>query len=218
MEGREFPEPILVTGAPRSGTSLTTGILRACGAWVGTQREQKINPKGMMENVPVKAIVYRLFEEAGAIRAGRQHVGNTNHRPEWDLRKTVLDAVRNDGYVGGPWTLKEHKFLLTPWAWMEAFPTSKWIFVRRDSDSIWESNKKRGMAEKEHNRVLEHALQILREMKLSLPVEQWFEVWPADWIKGDWKSAIDMVIWAGLNWDWEAVQEWVEPKLWHHRK
>ena len=52
-------DPILVTGLPRSGTSLTTGCLHACGAWVGN------TVKGFYENEAIRETVVKKFLRAG---------------------------------------------------------------------------------------------------------------------------------------------------------
>ena len=50
-------DPILITGLPRSGTSLTAGCLHACGAWVGD------TVKGLYENEAVREKVVKTFYE-----------------------------------------------------------------------------------------------------------------------------------------------------------
>lgn len=45
--------PVLICGLPRSGTSLTAGILAICGLWLGrtVPGGGSENPKGFFENV-----------------------------------------------------------------------------------------------------------------------------------------------------------------------
>jgi hypothetical protein len=44
-------DPILITGAARSGTSMTAGVINICGAFGGVlSGPNKNNKKGMFEN------------------------------------------------------------------------------------------------------------------------------------------------------------------------
>ena len=47
--------PILITGCPRSGTSLTAGIINKCEAWGGEMvGPTPHNPKGFFENIGLR--------------------------------------------------------------------------------------------------------------------------------------------------------------------
>ena len=47
-------DPILITGAARSGTSMVAGAINICGAFGGNMRgPNKNNEKGMFENVRI---------------------------------------------------------------------------------------------------------------------------------------------------------------------
>ena len=47
--------PILITGAARSGTSMTAGNIHKCGAWGGDMAgSTRYNRKGMFENTEIR--------------------------------------------------------------------------------------------------------------------------------------------------------------------
>ena len=55
MNEKYFKKPILITGLPRSGTSLAAGILSLCGVWSGTTvTGTKDNIKGFYEHVGLR--------------------------------------------------------------------------------------------------------------------------------------------------------------------
>ena len=50
-----FDSPIFVLGLPRSGTSLITGSLSICGAWIGsTFPGDANNPEGFFEHITIR--------------------------------------------------------------------------------------------------------------------------------------------------------------------
>ena len=55
-------EPILITGAARSGTSLCAGTTNICGAWGGSlSGPTKYNRKGMFENSEIRNAVVKPY-------------------------------------------------------------------------------------------------------------------------------------------------------------
>lgn len=64
------PATLITLGMHRSGTSVVTGLLGLCGAWVGDQKELtgagKENPKGFFERRDIRNICDSLLFSAGA--------------------------------------------------------------------------------------------------------------------------------------------------------
>ena len=64
------PATLILLGMHRSGTSVVTGLLGLCGAWVGDQKELtgagKENPKGFFERRDIRNICDSLLFSAGA--------------------------------------------------------------------------------------------------------------------------------------------------------
>ena len=68
--GLKEPATLILLGMHRSGTSVVTGLLGLCGAWVGDQKELtgagKENPKGFFERRDIRNICDSLLFSAGA--------------------------------------------------------------------------------------------------------------------------------------------------------
>ena len=135
-----FSDPIIVTGPPRSGTSLTSGILHECGAWVGDCFPgTSSNPKGFFENKVIREqIIKPMLSQRGIDPLG-QFPLDGEYKPAPELRRRVFSAIDAQGYIGGPWLMKGIKVALMWREWAEAFPDARWIIVRRDIESAAES-------------------------------------------------------------------------------
>lgn len=120
---------IIVTGAARSGTSLTTRILQAHGCHLGS------TVNGLYENTDVRdGVVKRYLRSIGADPLGQSILPDTDNLayvPGW--RKTVERHFRA---FPKPWAYKCAKATLIWPVWHEAFPDAKWIIVRRNKRSI----------------------------------------------------------------------------------
>src|SRR5690606_36215574 len=116
---------IIVTGAARSGTSLTTRILQAHGCHLGS------TVNGLYENTDVRdGVVKRYLRSIGADPLGQSILADTDNLayvPGW--RKTVERHFRA---FPKPWAYKCAKATLIWPVWHEAFPDAKWIIVRRN--------------------------------------------------------------------------------------
>lgn len=125
---------ILITGAARSGTSLTTGMLQRLGAYLG--RPQDIND--LNENVAIRQNILKPYlRSIGADPLGQSVIAPPEAvklRP--GLREDV-EAVFADGPQ--PWAYKDAKITLCWQAWAEAFPDAIWVIVRRDAEKIVDS-------------------------------------------------------------------------------
>ena len=52
--------PLLITGAPRSGTSLIAGLLHQMGMWTGhTVEGAPTNPRGFFENWGIREMIIK---------------------------------------------------------------------------------------------------------------------------------------------------------------
>ena len=57
---KSFHSPIFITGVPRSGTSMTAGILAELGVFTGATVPPGVsNPKGFFENVEIRESVLK---------------------------------------------------------------------------------------------------------------------------------------------------------------
>lgn len=191
--------PIIVLGSPRSGTSLTAGVLAACGAWVGECRPaNRFNPKGYFENV-------RL----------------TQHRKAGSLTPTNVERVlQEEGYRGGQWLYKcaPGGFL----HWIRFKPL--WVLVYRDPEEVVASRLRFGglsdLPANYHDEDL--ARQKVRDDQALM--DRIYAKPPGDTtaiqlhgaavLKDECTRKL-LVDACGLTYDPDAVGAFLDPELWH---
>lgn len=119
---------IFVTGCARSGTTLITRMLEACGANLG-------DVGGLAEHMPFKRKVLKPYlKRIGADQTGQNPLPNTSDLPEYPTLKADTDAVIGDAHV-----IKDVKTALIWPLLHEAYPDAKWLIVYRDPNKIAES-------------------------------------------------------------------------------
>lgn len=141
--------PIIVTGAARSGTSVTANVIHAAGAWGGDLiGPHKTNPKGFFENKPIREDVVKPYlDRMGVDRLGQKALPTDEHllsTPYPELRRDIEKMITDQGYLGGPWFTKDAKYTLIWRAMDKAFPDARWVVVRRPRENIVASCVKTG--------------------------------------------------------------------------
>ena len=213
-------DPILIVGAPRSGTSVTAGTLYKCGAWVGRMVPADIyNPKGYFENNDLYSYLRTCCELTGPSFL------NPAMQPD-DIKLSIKNefAIPSES----PWILK-HPGLVTSdtsrdhtnpvWPFLNGlFPTAKWIIVRRNEADILKSIEHFGTGSDESNYKM-WAKVILDEIpKLKQSGVQFLEIWPfkdksKDRMVGEYA---ELISWLGLEWNEATVREFIDLSLCHH--
>jgi hypothetical protein len=222
-------EPILITGAARSGTSLIAGVIHTCGAWCGVVRgPRKSNPKGMFENIEIiNELIKPVLRRIGADPMGQKPLPVTSQFHGLDegffeiWRNRTLEIIKSQGYEDGPWFIKEPKMTLTWYIWHKAFPNATWIIVRRNPEDIVTSCIKTRFMLAYQTRpgwmgwvtIHEKRFEEMHDAKLKI-----FQVWPQRAIDGDFTELQAVVNNLGLNWDLNKITEFVSPSLWHRTK
>lgn len=137
----------MVSGPPRSGTSLTTGFVSYCGAWVGDcVGAAPGNPHGFFENRDLRETLTKsMLSERGIDPLG-QHplVGHGRPVPTVGRRGEIERLIRAQGYSAGPWVMKSAKVLLMLDDWLEMFPDAIWLVTRRPVEAVAESCRRAG--------------------------------------------------------------------------
>ena len=138
-------KPILITGCPRSGTSLVAAIIAKHGVFAGDTNfgKTKYNPIGMYENIHIRnKVAKKYLISIGADDKGQDPLPDrTNPLPiPEDFRENVLDHFRIQGWDEEcQWFLKEAKMALMWEVWHSAFPDAQWVLVRRNEEDIIKS-------------------------------------------------------------------------------
>lgn len=135
--------PVLVTGLPRSATSMTMRLLHDHGLWLGdTVQGNRENPQGYFENRAIRdGIVKPLLADLGADPLGVRKL------PDWDvlppcppLSRQIARALRREGYdESGPWGFKDPKLSLLWQMFDRSYPQAIWVIVTRQRDKVIDS-------------------------------------------------------------------------------
>jgi len=218
--------PILITGAARSGTSLTAGIISICGAFGGNATgSTPYNKNGQFENTHIRQHIMKPYlVRMGADKMGQRPLPDVhNLLPFSELRGEVEQTMRREGYSTGPWYYKGAKMCLVWPTWHRAFPRAQWIVVRRNPEDIADScmrtpfmrkyNTVEGWLSwvKEHEKIFSEMMQMW-EMDVT-------EIHIEDIVRGDFsviKNFVDMT--DGLRWSKHFINQFVDPKLWKQGK
>jgi hypothetical protein len=224
-------DPILVTGAARSGTSLTAGVLNICGAWGGEMAgPNENNKKGMFENIFIRQNLTKPYlRELGVDPMGQNPLPNltdinvlrklVEDGPKWALN--VVGALKEQGLgESTPWFYKGAKMCLIWPLWHSAFPKAKWIIVRRNAEDIarccMRTSFMRNLStEAEWIKWAEYHEQLFNDM-LSNGLDIQFN-WPDKAVSGDFSELRGIVEDLGLTWHDKEVRDFVAPELWDRR-
>lgn len=119
---------IFVTGCARSGTTLITRMLEACGANLG-------EVGGLAEHMPFKEKVLKPYlRRNNADPLGQNPLPNTEALTPYDTLRADTDALTE-----GVDMIKDVKTALIWPRMVEAYPDAKWLFVYRDPKKIAQS-------------------------------------------------------------------------------
>jgi hypothetical protein len=221
--GGNFQTPVLVTGLPRSGTSMVMGLLGLCGLWLGrTVPGGRENIRGFFENIILRErLQKRLLHQSGFDPIGVRRLPPAVWRPSVrnfrDVVAAALDAQQYDG--SRAWGFKDAKLTLTWRVWHEHFPHARWIVVRRPSDDVVASCLRTRFM-KHHSsdptfwvRFVEAYLERLEALVRTVAWSR--SVNSVDIISGRHDPLRQIVTDIGLTWNTEAVRAFVEPTVWH---
>ena len=225
----------LVSGCARSGTSLVAGAINLCGAFGGEMSPGNMhNKKGMFENYEIRNNITKPYLRGlGVDPLGQYPLPDITSLPiPIDWRKRVEEVFVRQGYKGGPIFYKGAKCVLFWPVWHYAFPSAKWIIVRRRTGDIVSSCLKTGFMRAFSRRefqkavgaqderegwvwwVREHEKRFVEMIQAGLNVKV---VWPERMVSGDYSQIMETIEWLGLKWNPEVLS-WVDPLLWKARR
>ncbi len=226
--GEMFDKPILITGAARSGTSITGGIVHKCGAWGGRMQADVFNhnKRAMYENGELRDVLLKpLLSSIGADPKGQNPLPSmaTVKKANSDIwREKILRIISKQGYKDNCiWFYKDAKMCLMYSLWHSAFPNAKWILVRRRDEDIVNSCLRTGFmraygeSKGWHRWVLEHEKLFVQMKEDGLDI---MEVYPQRMIDGNFTEIKSVIKWLGLTWKEKEVRVSIHPELWSGRK
>jgi len=199
---------IFVTGCARSGTTLITRMLEACGADLG-------NCGGLAEHMPFKNRVLKPYlRKNGADCMGQSPL------PDWEnllpYPELYGDTMR---YAGDADVIKDVKTVLIWPRMVEAFPDAKWLIVYRHPDKIAESCMRTKFMMKLHSHEAwkewaEHYHSCCDELR---KVADTRTVVTSEVI-ADVTALKEAVEWLGFEFDAKKVKKCIRKDKWHGDK
>jgi len=208
-------DPIIITGIPRSGTSMIAGILHICGAYMG-------DVNNMYENKEIKNnILFPYMDEIGAEVTGQINHPDTDTisiPKNWGAK--ITSTIVKQGYQDGPWAIKSNLVGLTWPVWNYAFPNAKHIIVRRRPGDIVNSCLKTGYMNKHDDK--DGWIDMCRsyQSRFSQMIDEGMNckvIWPHRMAYGDYGQIWELIEWLGLEWKTEILN-WIDPKFLKIRK
>lgn len=215
--------PILITGCPRSGTSMVAGIFNLCDAYLG--HVDKMN-----ENIPIREnLVKTYLQKIGMDVDGcfpllsKYPIGYPEH---W--QELVLQTINKQSEENQKWVYKDCRSALLWHLWMLAFPDAVWIIVRRNKNFILNSCEKTGYMKTFNDEKIQQQVgvstiragwkwmideYINRFARISTSCKNVFEIWPEKILDNDYSEIIKVVEFCGLHWNEEEVKNYIEPKI-----
>ncbi|MEL7465538.1 MAG: sulfotransferase [Pseudomonadota bacterium] len=146
------PRAVLITGAPRSGTSMVAGSLARAGLWMGaTIKANRDNPTGFFENREIRETILKPnLAAVGADPLGVWALPDLERlAPDPRLARRVMAVLAAHDHDGAaPWGYKEPKLALAWPLWAEAFPDAHWIIAERHSEDVVRSCLRTGFMRK----------------------------------------------------------------------
>lgn len=222
---KPIKSPILITGAARSGTSMTAGIISLSGAFGGDMNgPNRYNKKGMFENNTIRQdIVKPYLKSLGCDPLGQaplpdnNQIFNVTEEQAEKWREKIRSVFDQQGYKGGDFFYKGAKMCLNWFIWHKAFPSAKWVIVRRDDNDIVRSCLQTGFMRAYRDAVgwhkwVDHHKQKFEQMKVAGLLIK--EVWPTKMINGDFTEIESVINWLGLEYNDSLARSFIDPGLW----
>lgn len=219
-----FDEPVFILGLPRSGTSMVTGIMQLCGAWLGetVPGGGVENPKGFFENIFLReGVNKKILADSGFDPLGIGPLPFFDQLPKVNgLKQTILDYLKHAQYeFDRPWAFKEPKLTLLWPIYYQNFPNARWIIVNRDLDEVVNSCIRTSFMKK-HSTDRDFWLNWAEAYQLRLDALKqtsapWRQIETGPMIRGELDAIADLIQWSGLQWDEQKAREFISPDYWH---
>lgn len=203
--------PILITGAERSGSTLIARILDMCGVWSGHCNKMFENIK-IMQQFPTNE--GSLFPETSFVI------------PFW-FEQAINDVKSEQNWKGQKWMIKGSK-LAQYWPIMHnLYPDAKWLIVRRRTGDVVQSCIKTGYMTTFKRPMNLEALNFKSEEEGWLWWIHQYEnkfvemmqsglncriIWPDRMVTGNFKQVQETLEWLGVKWN-DKIPEVISPLL-----
>lgn len=219
-------KPILITGLPRSGTSMVAGIINCCGIFGGKLlRGNKDNQRGYFENTEIRNKIDKaLLKQMNCDPRGQ------NILPEvspliypilrQNIKNDVLSILKKDGWRKDVrWFFKDAKLSLLWPVWNYAFPDAQWVIVRRPDEQIIESCLNTGFmsgrkTRKSWTQYIEYHKKRFKEIKTNCNAR---ELWSNKIVDSSFCELNEILDWLDLVWN-DSIYDLIEPEIYNRGK
>lgn len=201
-------DPILIAACPRSGATMTAGILYHCGAWggsMGIPHRHNSCRIGDFENIPIRNVLHDLARAMKVDPRGQKPLPRAEDFAKLDAEEwweRITTAAVADGYTEGPWFIK-HPLIASAYPfWCAMFPDSQWVVVRRAVENVVFSCLHTSYMDAYRNdedweKWAQQYERILRQIE---SMDRALEVWPSRFIHGNTTEIEGVVKGLGLTW------------------
>jgi hypothetical protein len=207
--------PILITGAERSGATLIAKILDLCGVHSG-------RCNGMFEHTIITEFNHELLKQ---FPLSFPETENISIPANW--KKSIEGVLLTEHLTDKTWMMKSATLTRLWPVWSYAFPDAKWLIVRRRTGDVIQSCMKTGYMKTFKNSVN------LQSIGLTYEEEGWLwwvhqyenkfiemmqaglnvrVIWPERMVTGNYQQIFETVEWLGLKWN-NKIPEIIDPLL-----
>jgi hypothetical protein len=211
-------DPIIITGLPRSRTSMTTQIMELCGVFLGDViRSQPANPQGQCEHRKIIDKVQKAHLRRNKFDPkGQNPLPPRNwHKSDPARKDMVLRIMKQDGLKDGMiWGFKDSKATLDWRTWNDHFPNAKWIITERKDEDVIKSCLRTSFMSKYKNEkgwqgwIDEHKKRF-NDMYLNL---KYAWILNTDEVVAYNFDTLELIVEElGLTWDYDKVYNQIQP-------
>jgi hypothetical protein len=216
--------PLCIAGMHRSGTSMLTGLLQACGLHLGPLRDllppQPDNPEGYWENRSFLRINERILDVLGGDWKNPPPNAAVDAKHESRLRKLKKQGRNLAQRFHGrePWGWKDPRNCLTLPFWRNVVPTAKVLICVRNPLAVAESLRLRDALPTAIS--LELWLSYNRRLLEDAPLRDRLITHYESYILDPEQELRRVLVWAGISMGKDGVAKACQrfnPSLLHHR-
>jgi hypothetical protein len=222
IEINEIDQMVFVATCPRSGSSMDCGILERCGAFGGnTIGSTPANQRGIYENRHLNSIALNPILSKIGINSPRglltlSKAGGFDGELMAEFGDNLTYGFNSQGYESGVAYFKNGIYTFMFDGIDKHFPNAVWILPKRKIDNVMKSTRKLRegatdeaiMADiKDYHTMYDHIVEVCGERAHVLDNDKV--------AAGDFTHIKSIVESLGLEWDQEAVDDWIDDTLWH---
>lgn len=197
-----------VTGCARSGTTLITRMIEACGAKLG-------DCGSLAEHLPFKNRVLKPYlSRCGADTMGQTPLPDTMNLPPFPTLYEDTMRVASDADI-----IKDVKTALIWPRMVEAFPDAKWVIVYRHPDKIAESCMRTNFMSKLHSHeAWKEWAEHYHDMCIMLSEKADTRMVTTSEVIDDVTVLEEVIEWLGYEFDAKKVKRCIRKDKWHGDK